>query len=55
VILRQPIVERLQPTFNLKTIEVGLAFQLSFKSGPKKERAGARAFAELRAQFLVLL
>jgi hypothetical protein len=53
--LRRQTVEGLRPAFDLKTIfdqktiKVGFAFQLSFKSGPQKERAGAGEFAELRA------
>jgi len=43
--LRRQIGERLPLLPYLKTIEVGFAFQLSCKSGPQKERAGARAFA----------
>jgi hypothetical protein len=44
--LRQQIVERLQLAFDLKTMEVGFAFQVSFKSGLKKNE---RAVAHLQS------
>jgi hypothetical protein len=46
--LRQPIVERFQPTLTLKTMARGFTFQFPFNPGPQKERADALAFAVAR-------